>query len=72
MWTQVQISVQVTMDVARWHASTSWLDDPGLEPVVLTRTGVVRVHPYEDPVSILDACCEALRKTAAEQDWLLS
>jgi len=71
MWTQVQISVQITMDVARWHATCSWLDDPALEPVVLTRTGVVRVHPYEDPVTVLDACIEGLRKTAAEQDWLL-
>jgi hypothetical protein len=57
------------LDIARWHATCSWLDDPALEPVVLSRSGTERIHPHDDPMAVLDAALEGLRQVGAEQDW---
>lgn len=69
MWTNAQITVQMTMDIARWHCTASWLDDPGMEPVVLERGGTVRVHPFEDPVNVLNAALDDMTRAAAERGW---
>lgn len=69
MWTAVHLSVQITVDLARWHASALWLDDPALSPVMLEKAGDVRVHPYDSPDAVLERVLDALQETAAAEDW---
>jgi len=69
MWTAVHLSVQLTLDLARWHASALWLDDPALDPVMLTKSGHVRVHPYDSPDAVLARVLDDLTEAAAGEDW---
>lgn len=71
MWTAVHLSVQVTLDLARWHASALWLDDPSVEPVMLNRGGDVRVHPYDSPPQILARVLAEVTRDGAETEWEL-
>lgn len=71
MWTATHMSVQVTLDLARWHVSALYQDDAAAEPVMLVKTGDVRITPYDSPDRILETVVAELVRRSAEEDWRL-
>lgn len=69
MWTRINVTVAVTLDIADWHVSALWLDDPSLEHVMLTKSGEQRVNPWDPPDAILADVLDALCVRVGEEDW---
>lgn len=72
MWTAVHLSVQITLDLARWHVSALWRDDAALDPVMLVKSGDVRITPYDSPDRLLETVMREMARRSAEEDWRLT
>lgn len=69
MWTSVHLSVTPVWDQVLWHVTATWADDPQSQPVVLTKGGQTRAHPYESPTGLLLAALDEMLPEEPAEPW---
>lgn len=70
MWTHVSFNVELVWETVLWRMVAIWQEAPGVDPVVLEKSGSVQAPADDGPIECLSAAIAAAASQQHREPWL--
>ncbi len=70
MWTHASFNVELVWETVLWRMVAIWQEAPGVDPVVLERSGSVQAPADDGPLECLAAGIAAAASQRPRAPWL--